>query len=61
MSTMLNPFSRADSDEESRALWEVCNVGKKRKNLAETGAERWKELAHLLHQQPSCCIIVIML
>ena len=28
--------------------------------LARSGAEGWKELAQLFHQQPSCYIIVVV-
>lgn len=74
MSNMLNPFSRAGQVWKHRAQWKkkkkksdtVYNSegGKERRErksveLAENGAEGWKELAQLFHQQPSCYIIVV--
>ncbi len=40
--------------------------GKERKErksveLAQNGAEGWKELAQLFHQQPSCYIIAVVM
>lgn len=68
---MLNPFSRAARVWKHRAPWKKSDTvynrrGKERKErksveLAGNGAEGWKELAQLFHQQPSCYIIVVVM
>ncbi len=68
---MLNPFSRPGQVWKHRALWKKVALfttgGKKERKerksveLAGNGAEGWKELAQLFHQQPSCYVIVVVM